>query len=92
MKVRLKDSEFEQYNGTIIDAELDDSGDVILPGHIRGATGRLYAFSGEFEVVSENAYPGGYTVELQVKDMLELHDLLVTLPESVLVTATLKTN
>lgn len=92
MKVRLKDSEFEQYNGTTIDAELDESGDVILPAHIREATGRRYAFSDEFEAVSVNVIPGGYTLELQAKDLIQLNAILDALPESMLDSATLKTN
>lgn len=92
MKIKLKGIEFEEYAGTTIDVEVDSVGDVLLPEHIRETTGRRYAFTDEYEVVNENAIPGGYTLELQVKDMLELHDLLVTLPQSVLGTATLKTN
>lgn len=92
MKVRLKGSEFEQYNGTTIDVELDDSGDVILPEHIREASGRRYAFRDEFEAVSENVIPGGYTLELQAKDLIQLSEILDALPESMLDSATLKTN
>ena len=92
MKVRLKDNEFEQYNGTIIDAELDTDGDVILPEHISRATGRHYAFTSEYEVVSEDVIPGGYTLELQAAGLTQLHAILDVLPESVLDSATLKTN
>lgn len=92
MKVKLKDSEFEQYNGTIINAELDSDGDVILPPHIRDATGRHYALTDEYEVVNENVILGGYTLELQARDLIQLHAILDALPESALDSATLKTN
>lgn len=92
MKVKLKDSEFEQYNGTIIDAELDAQGDVILPEHIRKATGRHFAFTDEYEVVNENVIPGGYTLELQAKDLSQLRGIIGALPEYVLNSATLKMN
>ena len=92
MKIRLKDNEFQQYNGTTIDAELDESGDVILPEHISRATGRHFAFTDEYEVVNENVIAGGYTLELQAKDLIQLHAILDVLPEFVLDSATLKTN
>lgn len=92
MKIKLKGIEFEEYEGTTIDVEVDSVGDVLLPEYVRETTGRRYAFTDEYEVVNEKAIPGGYTVELQVKDLLELHDLLVTLPESALISATLKIN
>lgn len=92
MKIRLKDNEFQQYNGTTIDAELDEAGDVILPPHISEATGRHFAFIDEFEVVNDNVIPGGYTLELQVKDLIQLHAILDVLPEYVLDSAALKTN
>lgn len=92
MKIKLKGIEFEQYDGTIIDAEIDSVGDVLLPEHIREATGRSYAFPEEYEEVNENAIPGGYTLEIQTRDLVQLHAILDALPESVLDSATLKTN
>lgn len=92
MKIKLRSDAFMQFNGTIIDVELDGAGDAPLPKHIVAETGRIYAFIDEYEVVNGNANPGGYTLELQAKDLIQLHEILDLLPEFVLDSATLKMN
>lgn len=92
VKVRLKDRSFLNYDGTVIEAEMDDSGDVILPEHVREVAGRSWALEDEFEVVSPDIIPDGYTLEVQVKDLLHLQDILSALPESTVGTAILRKN
>jgi hypothetical protein len=92
MKIKLRSDDFKQYNGTIIDVDLDEAGDAPLPEHIADETGRTYAFPDEFDRVNENVIPGGYTLGIQAKDLIQLHAILDVLPEYVLASAELHKN
>lgn len=91
-KIRLKDRGFLNYDGKIIEAEMDDSGDVLLPDHIQVATGRTWAFENEYEVVNLNTISNGYTLEIQVENLLHLQGILNALPESTVSSAILRKN
>ena len=92
MKIKLRSNDFHQYNGTILDVALDEAGDALLPKHIADVTGRRYAFPDEFDRVNEDAIPGGYTLAIPAKDLIQLHEILDALPEYVLDSAELHKN
>lgn len=92
MRIRLRSTSFKRYNGTTIDVELDAAGDAPLPAHIVAETDRLYAFPDEFEVVTEGVTGGGYTLGIQAKDLIQLHEILDALPDNVLASAELYKN
>lgn len=92
VKIRLKDMGFPNYGGKIIEAELDGSGEVLLPKHVQEATGRTWAFEDEYEVVNLDTISNGYTLEVQVEDLLHLQDILNALPESTVSSAILRKN
>lgn len=97
MKVKLTGSKFNEHQGEIVEVVfVDEHGDAALGEEDREKYGYSWAFEGEFEVVYEGETDmkeeQQFTVTLKVKDLLELHDLLQTLPRFLVETATLTNN
>lgn len=97
-KIRLCDSKFGNYNGRVIDVDIDVEGDVKLPTHIADEIDYSWAFAGEFTLVtgdgeisgeSDGENGSGYTLSFHVKDLLELHTVLDSIPTSMVESATL---
>ena len=93
MKILLKGREFGDYDGKVVEASLDRSGDVVLPVEVVEDTQRHYALQGEFEILAEEQSlalgKARYIVQLPVEDLLALYLLLDKLPENVVESATL---
>lgn len=96
MKILLKGSEFAPFHGKVVEATLDESGDARLPEHVREHTNRTFALVGEFDILTEEQAAGfnraGYLLVIPVEDLLALHKVLDSLPESLVESAVLNKN
>lgn len=96
MKIKLTGTKFNENQGKIVTPNyIDDVGDANISGVSLGVD-YDWAFNEEYvivhEVETDTKEEQQFTVTLKVKDLLELHDLLQTLPRSLVETATLTIN
>lgn len=85
MKIFLNNPDFGQYNRKVVEAEIDAVDDARLPDYIADSTGKRYAMYGEY-IPLTNMQAGalgeaGYLLQIPVKNLLDLHELLDTLTE-----------
>lgn len=91
-KIRITDSSYGTLFNTVVEVkEIDSDGDAHLFENEEELT---YCFAGEFEVVPEDTPPGGYTltIKLHAENVLDLYEILDSLPEDVLSSAVLDKN
>ena len=93
MKIKLTSSKFLENRGKVVEVEhADDSGDVNLGEGAYEIYGYSWAFKGEYEEVSEAEVTAKYTLTIPVQHLIELYEILVGLPEEVLMAAKLTNN
>lgn len=91
MKIKLTDPVFGEHTGKIITGALDASDNSVRVDGLETEQmlNRAWIFSSEYIQVEDEVE---YTVTLKIKDLLELRDLLQTLPRFLVETATLTKN
>lgn len=80
MKVLLNHSDFGMYNRKVVEVELDEVDDARLTEEIAGSTGKSYALYGEYITLTDTQADAlgeaQYLLQIPVKNLLALHDLL----------------
>lgn len=88
VRIKVRDTDTE-LNGKVLEAvRIDETGDAILNDHDAERYSTRWIFKPYFDVINEDEV---YKITVNVKNLLELHDLLQALPQSVIESATLET-
>ena len=88
VRIKVRDTDAE-LNGKVLEADyIDETGDAVLSAQDVERYGTRWIFKPYFDVINEGDV---YKITINLKNLLELHDFLQALPQSVIESATLET-
>lgn len=91
-KVRLIHNFFTNYNGEIVEGEIDESGDFKFSPEDAEKYGSSWAMKGDYRVVDSALVVGGYSILIQAEDVTTVKDTLDALPSYMLDMITITKN